>query len=426
MNEADWLRTLLDRLWPITRSIAGPGLRETLDILSEWIPTERIQARSGDRALDWIVPDEWHVREAYLVDPTGRRFADVAENNLHLVSHSVPFRGRMPLAELREHLHTLPDQPNAIPYVTSYYAPRWGFCIAHDELESLPEGEYDVAVDTDLVPGRVEVGEAVLPGESDDEVLFHSYVDHPSLANNELSGPLAVTALYRRLAAWPQRRLTYRFVLGAETIGTIVYLDQRGDHLAERLRAGYVLTCVGDAGDFTFKRSRRGDTPADRAGVLALRDSGAAHTVVPFDPSNGSDERQYCSPGFDLPIASLMRTMYGEYPEYHTSLDDRQFLSIDALVGTIDMYERIARSLDANVAWRNTVARGEPQLGRRGLYRPVSTKERDAGRGYMMWLLNLADGEHDLLAIAERSGVPVEVLSALARELAEAGLLERS
>ena len=425
MTESDWLRDLLDRLWPINRSIAGPGLRETLDVLAEWIPTERITARSGDQVFDWIVPDEWTVREAYFTGPDGVRHADFADCNLHLVSHSVPFRGRMPLAELREHLHTVPEQPTAIPYVTSFYAPRWGFCLSHEEAEALPEGEYDVVVDTELAAGRVEVGEAVLLGETDDEVLFHSYVDHPSLANNELSGPLAVTALYRRLSAWPRRRLTYRFVLSAETIGTLLYLHERGDRLIERLRAGYVLTCVGDRGDFTFKRSRREDTAADRAALIALRDAGAAHEVRRFDPGNGSDERQYCSPGFDLPVASLMRTMYADYPEYHTSLDDRDFLSIDSLVGTIDMYERIARALDGNGTWVNTVARGEPQLGRRGLY-PQLGAPRHYQAVPLMWLLNLSDGDHDLLAIAERSGVAIDDLIPLAGDLEQAGLLRRA
>ena len=424
--EAGWLEQMFERLWPINRSIAGPGSRQTLDILGETMPTERLSVPTGERALDWIVPDEWHARAAYIVGPDGRRFADVADHNLHLVSHSAPFRGRMTLEELRPHLYSLPEQPDAIPYITSFYRRHWGFCLAHRELEALPGGDYEVVVDTELVPGRVEVGEAVLPGESDEEVLFHSYVCHPSMANNELSGPLAVTALYERLRRWERRTLTYRFVLSAETIGTIVYLHHRGDHLLDHLRAGFVLTCVADDGGFTYKRSRNARSLADRAAELVLRDTGAPHRVVDFDPSNGSDERQYCSPGFDLPIGSLMRTMYGEFPEYHTSLDNLDFISIDALQGTIDAYEAIARALDGNVLWRNTVARGEPQLGRRGLYKQLSTKERDASRVPLVWLLNLADGEHDLLAIAERSGQPLDALLDVAARLEQAGLLARA
>jgi aminopeptidase-like protein len=415
-----------DRLWPLTRSLTGDGVRATHDILSELAPLERTEVPSGSRVLDWIVPPEWVVRDAHVVDPDGRRILDVHENNLHLVGYSVPFRGVLSREELDGHLHSLPAQPTAIPYLTSYYSPHWGFCLAHEQRERLPEGEYEVVVDTELrADGSLTLGEAVLPGEEPGEVLLSTYTCHPSLANNELSGPLVAAFLYRRVAAWPRRRLGYRFVFVPETIGAIAYLARRGDHLRERLLAGYVITCIGDPGPFTLKRSRRGDTLADRAAAYVLGGESDVR-VVDFFPS-GSDERQYCSPGFDLPVASVMRTMYGTYPEYHTSLDNRDFISFSAMAESVDTYERILRTLDANVSLLNTYPYGEPQLGRRGLYPSLgSSKETDARAEAMLWILNQSDGEHDLLDIAARSGVPMELIVDAADDLIRAGLLERA
>lgn len=415
------MRALFERLWPINRSIAGPGLRETLDILAEMVPTRRITRPTGSEVFDWTVPEEWAVHGAYFVDPDGHRHADVAEHNLHLVAHSVPFRGRMSLDELRPHLHTLPEQPEAIPYVASFYRRDWGFCLSHRELLELPDGEYEVVIDTELRPGHVEVGEAVLEGETTDEVLFSTYVCHPMLASNELSGPLVLAFLYERLRAMEHRRLTYRFVLSAETIGTLCYLHERGEHLRERLVAGYVLTCLGDPGKFTLKTSRRGDTLADRAAAVVLH--GRPHTTIPFDPGNGSDERQYCSPGFDLPVASVMRTMYSLYPEYHTSLDNQDYVSFEAMAEGVELYAAIVRALEANRTWVSQAPYGEPQLGKRGLYPGTSTKAPLSVKP-TMWVVNLADGAHDLLAIAERSRQPIDELIEAADKLAAAGLLK--
>jgi aminopeptidase-like protein len=414
-----------DRLWPLTRSLTGDGVRATHDILGELAPLERTEVPSGSRVLDWIVPPEWVVRDAYLIDPDGRRILDVHENNLHLVGYSTPFRGVLSREELDGHLHSLPAQPTAIPYLTSYYSPHWGFCLAHEQRERLPAGDYEVVVDTELrADGSLTLGEAVLPGEEPGEVLLSTYTCHPSLANNELSGPLVGAFLYQRVAAWPRRRLGYRFVFVPETIGAVAYLARRGDHLRERLVAGYVITCIGDPGPFTLKRSRRGDTLADRAAAYVLGGESDLR-VVDFFPS-GSDERQYCSPGFDLPVASVMRTMYGTYPEYHTSLDNRDFISFSAMAESVDAYERILRTLDANVSLVNTYPYGEPQLGRRGLYPSLgSSKETDARAEAMLWILNQSDGEHDLLDIAARSGVPMELIVDAADDLIRAGLLER-
>ncbi|HEV3025075.1 MAG TPA: DUF4910 domain-containing protein, partial [Pirellulales bacterium] len=328
-------------------------------------------------------------------------------------------------AQLDEHLHSLPGQPDAIPYVTSYYTPRWGFCLSQRERERLPEGEYRVVVDTEHVDGSMTISHALLPGDEPDEVLFSCDTCHPSLANNELSGPLAAAFLYRRLAALDRRRLTYRFVWLPETIGSIAYLHRYGEHLRERLVAGYVVSCIGDAAPFTYKRSRRGGTPADRAALAALRRfSGAALRVLDFDPS-GSDERQYCSPGFDLPVGVIARSIYGSYPEYHTSLDNRAFISFAAMVESVDALLATLLVLDRNVVFRRTNPYGEPQLGRRGLYPTLGTRrEHDLRLAALRWLLNLADGRHDLLAIAQRSGCDFELLHDAAGACQRAGLIE--
>lgn len=424
-SEAAEIASYFDRLWPILRSITGEGVRRSLAILSELVPLTTIEVPSGSQVFDWTVPPEWVVREAYLVAPDGRRILDVERHNLHLLNYSAPFRGTVSRSELDEHLYSLPEQPDAIPYVTSYYARRWGFCLTHRMREDLPEGDYRVVIDTEFVDGSLTIGEAVLPGRSEREVLISTYTCHPSLANNELSGPLVSAFLYRRLARLETRRLTYRFVFLPETIGSISYLSLRGEHLRAHLDAGYVVTCAGDPGPFTYKRSRRGSSVADRAALHALEHAPEDDSrILDFFPS-GSDERQYCSPGFDLPVGSLMRTMYGTYPEYHTSLDDRTFVSFEAMRRTVDLYVEIAAALEANERFVNLHPYGEPQLGKRGLYPSLGTKEGSDRVMTMMWLLNLADGSRDLLAIAERSGLPIADLAAAARRCVDAGLLRR-
>lgn len=419
------IENLFDRLWPLPRSLTGAGLRATYDILGEIIPLDRIEVPSGTQVFDWTVPKEWHVREAYVIAPGGRRILDVAENNLRLVNYSVPFRGTISRHELDAHLHSRPDLPDAIPYVTSYYEPRWGFCLSERERRALSGGEYQVVVDTSLEEGSLSIAEAVLPGSEPQEVLISTYTCHPSLANNELSGPLAAAFLYRRLAAWPDRRLTYRFVFAPETIGAVAYLSRRGAHLRERLIAGYVVTCVGLDTHFTYKRSRRGGSVADRAALHALGQLGLNVRVRDFAPT-GSDERQYCSPGFDLPVGSLMRGAYADYPEYHTSLDNKSLLSFAALQGSIAAYEAICRVLDRNAAFQTLLPYGEPQLGRRGLYPTLGAADQARHVEAMMWALNFSDGRHDLLAIAERSGLPIERLWQAAIAAEKKGVLQRA
>ncbi len=418
----DEIERLFDRLWPLLRSITGEGVRETLSILSEVVPLQRIEVPSATRVFDWTIPPEWVVREAYVLTPTGERILDVHENNLHLLNYSAPFKGTLALEDLDEHLHSLPEQPHAIPYVTSYYERRWGFCISQHERDTLPEGSYEVVIDTEHIQGSLSIGEAVLPGSQEGEVLISTYTCHPSLANNELSGPLVAAFLYRRLSRWPARRLTYRFVFAPETIGAIAYLAMRGEHLREHLRAGYVVSCAGTEDRFTLKRSRRGDTLADRAALHVLSRLPEEPRVLAFFPT-GSDERQYCSPGFNLPVASVMRSMYGTYPEYHTSLDDRDLISCAALRGSVDVYERILGVLDANVRYVSQAPFGEPQLSPHGLYDTLGTRDSSAFSVALLWLLNLADGEHDLLEAAELSGIDFPELAAAGRACRDAGLV---
>jgi aminopeptidase-like protein len=418
------LHGLAARLFPIARSLTGPGVRETLRVLEEvaGTPMERHRWATGEQVFDWTIPDEWAIRDAWLRDPSGATVVDFADSNLHVLGYSEPVRRRVSLEELQGHLHSLPDLPHAIPYVTSYYRRRWGFCLPHERRERLVPGDYEVCIDADLGPGHLEVGEVTLPGALPDEVLLSTYVCHPSLANNELSGPVIAAHLARALRDRP-RRFTYRILFLPETIGSIAYLHRFGDRLLERLRAGYVITCAGDPGPFTYKRSRRGDSLADRVAEHVLRTSGAPHEVVDFFPT-GSDERQFCSPGFNLAVGSLMRTMYGRYPEYHTSLDDLSFVTPEALAGTLEVYLAIVDALEANETLATTVPYCEPQLGKRGLYPTLGgPREIEQGVSDMMWLLNLCDGTTDLLAVAERAGRPVSALAPVAARLVEGGLL---
>ncbi len=421
------MHDLATELFPITRSLTGPGYRRTLELLERVTgPMQRHHFATGERVHDWEIPREWTLRDAWIKGPDGSTVVALSDNNLHVVGYSTPIHARLGLAELQEHLLSLPEQPTAIPYRTSYYAERWGFCLTDEQRRTLPDGEYEVLVDADLAPGAVELGEVVIEGSGDGELLLWTYCCHPSMGNNELSGPVVaahLAALLREREAPP--RHTIRIVFGPETIGAIAYLARFGERLRERLVAGYVLTCLGDPGPFTYKRSRRGDSLADRIAEHVLASAEAPYEVLDF-VAVGSDERQFCSPGYDLPVGSLMRTMYGTYPEYHTSLDDLAFITPQALGETLDAYVQIVDALEANETLIGTVLFGEPQLGRRDLYPSTGgpSAALSAGRQRdMMFLLNFCDGKADLLAAAEHSGRPLAELAQTAALLREHDLL---
>ncbi|MCH2197532.1 MAG: DUF4910 domain-containing protein [Flavobacteriales bacterium] len=397
------IESYFDRLWPICRSLTGEGVRDTLDILSEIVPMERYRVASGTKVFDWTVPKEWNIREAYITTPDGQRICDLKENNLHVISYSTPVDQEISYEELSKHVRTLPSMPKAIPYVTSYYRETWGFCMSEEQWQSLPkEGSYRVYIESDLEQGHLDYGECVLPGSTNREILFSTYVCHPSMANNELSGPLVQAFLYQKIAAMPKRKYTYRFVFAPETIGIIAYLDRVGGQLLEKLDAGYVLTCVGDRGDLTFKRSKRVDCLATRVAEHVLRYSGKKHEVIDF-AVGGSDERQYCSPGFNLPVGSLMRTPYQRYKEYHTSFDNKDFISFEHMVDTINTYVDFVEVLELNDMYRNEVQFCEPQLGLRGLYPDSVDPDTDRENLHnLLHFLSFADGKTDLIEIAER------------------------
>ena len=410
-------------LFPIARSLTGPGVRETLSYLGGLMPGLTVHSiASGTKVLDWIVPDEWTLRSAYLEDEKGRRIIDVANNNLHVVGYSEPVDAWLSLDELQPNLHSLPAQPTAIPYITSYYQRRWGFCLSHAQRQTLQPGRYHAVIDSSLEPGVLNWAELILPGQTEQEVLLSTYICHPSMANNEMSGPVLVTALARWLAALPQRRLTYRILFHPETIGALVQLSRNLEALREKTIAGFVATCCGDDAAFTFMPSRLGGTLADRVATHVLTRHAPGYATASF-LHRGSDERQYCSPGVDLPVVSIMRSMYGRYPQYHTSLDDLSFISPDGLAGSFAIMRRCIGILEANVTFRTTVL-GEPQLGRRGLYPTLSTKESAATVHDILNVLAYADGQHDLIALAERIGLDALACEAIARKLVDAGVME--
>jgi aminopeptidase-like protein len=418
----DELYAFMEQLFTVCRSIAGDGVRETLRQIQKYIPIRIREIQSGTKVFDWIVPDEWNIRDAWIKDSTGKKIVDFKRSNLHIVSYSVPVHQTMRLAELQKHLHTLPDHPSWIPYLTSYYTDTWGFCMAHNDFKKLREGEYEVCIDATKGPGILSYGELVLPGKTKEEFLISTYLCHPSLANDNLSGVALTTLLARELSQKTNRRYTYRFLFLPETIGTIAWLA-RNRRTVKHIRHGLVVTCVGDPGAPTYKKSRQGDAMIDRATSYVLKQKGKPHRIVDFFPS-GSDERQYCSPGFNLPVGSLMRTMYDQFPEYHTSADNMDFVKSQALGDSFALYNDIINLIEHNETFLGCCLYGEPQLGKRGIYPLLGgTKNTTATLMALMWVLNLSDGSHSLLDIAERSGIPFDEVRASAEMLRKAKLL---
>lgn len=409
------------RLYPICRSITGNGVRETLRILAEDIPLAVHEVPTGTPVFDWTVPKEWNIRDAYIMDGSGRRLVDFRESNLHVLNYSTPVRGRFTREELAPHLHTLPAHPDWIPYRTSYYRDAWGFCLSQRQLESLPDGPLDVCIDSSLEPGHLTYAECLLEGRRPDQVLISAHVCHPSLCNDNLAGVSLAVTLARLLASAP-RRFSYRFVFAPGTIGAITWLAQNQAATAT-IRHGLILACAGDAGGFTYKQSRRGDAEIDRAAEYALRATGRETHIEPFTPY-GYDERQYCSPGFNLPVGVLSRTPHGRFPEYHTSADNLALVSPQSLADSLEALLRIVEILEGNERLFNTTPYCEPQLGRRGLYAALGgvTETRDAEQA-LLWILNYSDGEHALLDIAIRSGLGFRTVRDAADALLAAGLL---
>jgi aminopeptidase-like protein len=417
------LEHYFDRLWPICRSLTGDGVRESLAILSEEMDLETSAIKSGEQVFDWTVPKEWRIRDAYIVCPDGRRIAQFKENNLHVLNYSTPVDETVSLEELKAHLYSLPSMPQAVPYVTSYYKEKWGFCMSYEELESLEEGDYRVFIDSELFDGELNYAEAVLEGESGKEILFSTYICHPSMANNELSGPLATLLLYRRLKAIKNRKYTYRFLFAPETIGVIAYLAREGQGLKANLEAGYVLTCCGDRGIPTYKRSKREAHLVDEMAIHTLKHLSDDFNTIPFSVG-GSDERQYCSPGFNLPVGSLMRTPYQQFKEYHTSLDNKDFISFEHLLETVDYYTNIAKGFELNDCYFNAVQHCEPQLGKRGLYPDsVTTEDPRTETHRLLHFLSFSDGETPLLKIAELRNDHILDYEGIVKRCKNAGLV---
>ncbi len=412
---------LLVDLFPICRSITGEGVRQTLKRIQRIVPLTLEEVPTGTRVFDWTVPREWNIREAYIIDPHGKKFADFRVSNLHVLSYSVPMRARMSLAELLPHLHSIPEVPNVIPYRTSYYNEDWGFCLPHVQRQTLCEGEYEVLIDSSLTDGSLTLGELFIPGLIEDEILISTHCCHPSLCNDNLSGLVVATYLARLVAQSP-RRYSYRFLFLPGSIGSITWLA-RNEENVKKIKHGLVLSCLGDGGFLHYKKSRRGSADVDRATVLVLRESGQPFEIREFSPY-GYDERQYCSPGFNLPVGSLTRTPHGEYPEYHTSADNLQFISREMLAHSLDACYKVLNVLENNRKYQNLNPKCEPQLGRRGLYGKLGgLKHAGMMEMAMLWVLNLSDGNSNLLDIAERSLMPFHILLQAASILRESGLL---
>ena len=418
------MHKLAQLLWPITRSITGNGVRETLQHIKKEIPELNIESvATGSKAFDWTVPKEWNITEAYIEDQNGNKVIDFLKNNLHVVGYSIPVDVWLTLDELDEHLHSLLNQVNAIPYVTSYYKEQWGFCLTHEQRNNLPTGKYHAVIKSSLNDGELNYGEIILKGAEEKEVLLSTYICHPSMGNNELSGPVVTTFLVKWLMSIKNRRYTYRIIFVPETIGSIVYLSKHIEYLKKNVIAGYVVTCIGDNNCYSYLPSRSGDT---------LSDITAKHVLSNIDPEykkynwldRGSDERQYCAPGVDLPIATIMRSKYGEYPQYHTSLDDLKFISPDGLQGGYLALKKSIEIFEFNCYPKVTVL-CEPQLGKRGLYTILGSEGKNTGVSVrlMMHLISYSDGAKSLLDISVITNTPFWDLLPMLDILVKEGLI---
>jgi aminopeptidase-like protein len=421
MKASHELLPLVEALYPICRSITGDGVRQTLGILGDWLPIELTEVPSGTPAFDWTVPDEWNIREAWIEDPAGRRIVDFRYSNLHVLNYSIPVDAEVDRETLDEHLYSLPEHPDWIPYRTSYYADQWGFCVPHRLRESLPDGRYRVLIDADRKPGSLTYGECRVPGELDSEILLYTHTCHPSLCNDNLSGLAVAAAVGARLLEMDKPRYSIRLVFGPGTIGSIVWLSRNRNRL-DSIAHGVVIGLLGDDAPFTWKRSRTGTAEIDRVAAYVLGRRSSANDIIGFSPY-GYDERQFGSPGIGLPVGRLTRSVNDGYPEYHSSADNMNLITEERLAESADVVMEILRMLDQNRYLVNQEPYCEPQLGRRGFYRTTGGSGIPDRESALLWLLNQCDGSNSLLDIAEKSGIGFESLVATAEELCEAGLL---
>jgi aminopeptidase-like protein len=414
---------LAAKMYPICRSITGNGVRDTLREIGSHIALDVHEVPTGTAVFDWTVPREWNIRDAYIKNERGEKILDFAQSNLHVMSYSVPVRQRISLAELKKHVHTLPDQPDLIPYRTSYYAENWAFCMAHRQFESLRDETYEVLIDSDLADGYLTYGEYLHRGETEEEFLFSAHVCHPSLADDNCSGLALLTHLAKQMAGI-RTRYSYRFLFAPGTIGAITWLA-RNEHDSQRIKHGLVMSMVGDGGGPTYKKSRRGNAAIDRAMTHVLRHSGLTPSILEFSPY-GYDERQYCSPGFNLPVGLFQRSKFGGIPEYHTSADNLDFIRPDHLEQSYRLIAETIDVIEGDATYRNAMPKCEPQLGKRGLYGAIGgDKHAAAANMAMLWILNLSDGTHSLLDISERAELRFAIVRSTADVLLAHGLLER-
>ena len=436
---------LMKKLYPICRSITGNGVRKTLEIINKEIPLQIHEVPTGKKVFDWTIPKEWNINDAYIIDPNGKKIIDFKKSNLHVLNYSIPVNQKISLSELKKHIHTIPEKPEVVPYVTSYYSENWGFCMAHNDFLDLKEGEYHVVIDSKLEEGSLTYGEFLIPGKSEHEILFSCYVCHPSMCNDNLSGVVLLTQIAKHFRNI-KNNYSIRFIFVPETIGAITWIRQNEANIL-KIKHGLVATCLGDSGKFTYKKSRQGNAEIDKTVIRILENSNCEFKTVDFFPW-GSDERQFCSPGFNLPIGSLMRSMYGteDFPEYHTSEDNLEFMNKESLRDSFEKYIEIIESLDENFSQKhiiqskykdkekseiylNLFPKCEPQLGRRGVYRTLggqnNSLESRKNEFAIFWVLNLSDGQHSISDIIQRSGFEENIIRGAIKTLIEKNLLKK-
>jgi aminopeptidase-like protein len=416
---------LIGRLFPLNRSITGDGVRQTLSILNEIVPVLQVEYPTGMKCFDWEIPKEWNIKDAYVKNSKGEKLIDYRDSNLHVLGYSIPFKGIIKKAELMKHLYTIPEMPEAIPYLTSYYKERWGFCLEHKRLKDFNDDEYEVCIDSSLYEGCLTLGEGFIKGLSSNEVILSTNICHPSLAHNELSGPVVQTMIYKNLLEKKGLNYSYRFLYLPETIGSIAYLSKHGEEIKKKCVAGFVVTCVGNDASYTYKQSRIGNSLADRAAKNVLQSSGNDYKIVDWFPT-GSDERQYCSIGFNLPFGSLMRSMYGAYKEYHTSLDNLDFVSVKAMEETVRTYLDIIETIEINDFYKSSHIHCEPKFDKRNLYPTLGSQRKiENSMERMLYLWAFSDGRNDIIDIAEKLNICAKDLKPELNDLIKEGLLQR-